>query len=259
MNRTLRNGQVGLLLLVVMGVVVSLVLSIASRSLSDTVLSRQERESSTAFSLAETGVENALSQLTGNPNLNSAQNIDTSDYSFRIAQQNTYNMYVKELESATLNVSGVSGNLTVAWTLKNDANEDLSCGVEGSKGSAAGLEITTINETNSTVMARNYYNPHNCNYLNGFTTSNDGGSTYKSQIIYDLGALPSVPTMLRIKPIYNGATLSVSGTGMPRQQYVISSKATEGDAEKEIQVKRGLESSPSVFDYALFAGSTIVK
>jgi len=254
MNRTLRNGQVGLLLLVIMGVVVSLVLSIASRSLSDTVLSRQERESSTAFSLAETGIENALSQLIGNPDLSIEQN--ASGFTYRIAQQNTYNMYVKELESATLNVSGASGNLTIAWTLKNDTSEDLTCGTEGPRGSSAGLEIVALNEINSTVLARNYYNPYSCNYTNGFTASNDGGTTYKSTISY---ALPAGASMLRIKPIYNGATLSVSGTGMPKQQYVISSKANEGDSEKEIQVNRGLESAPSVFDYALFAANTIVK
>lgn len=254
MGRKYKVGQVGLLLLVVMGVVVSLVMSIASRSLSDTVLSRQERESSTAFSLAETGVENALSQLIGNPNLSIVQ--DTSSFSYRIAQQNTYNMYVKELESATLNVTGASGNLTVSWTLKNDASEDLTCGTEGSKGSAAALEITAINETNSTVISRNYYNSYNCNFSNGFANSNDGGASYKSSISY---TLPVGSTMLRIKPIYNGATLSVTGINLPNQQYIISSKADEGDSEKEIQVKRGLEAAPSIFDYAIFAGNTIVK
>jgi len=67
MQNKFPKGQVGLLLLVVMGIVVALVMSVASRSLSDTVLSRQERESSAAFAVAETGVERALNILRTTP------------------------------------------------------------------------------------------------------------------------------------------------------------------------------------------------
>ena len=58
------KGQVGLLLLVVLGLVISVVLSIAARSLSDVVLSRQEKENNAAFAVAEQGVEAALLAIT---------------------------------------------------------------------------------------------------------------------------------------------------------------------------------------------------
>jgi len=65
-----KSGQIGLILLVVMSLVIAIAMSLASRSLSDTVLSRQESESSKAFRLAETGVEQALNALrtSGVPN-----------------------------------------------------------------------------------------------------------------------------------------------------------------------------------------------
>src|SRR3989344_1551249 len=57
------RGQVGLTILLVMGVLISLSLSIASRTLGDLVLSRQEKEGSEAFHLAEQGVEEALNAI----------------------------------------------------------------------------------------------------------------------------------------------------------------------------------------------------
>lgn len=256
MRRNTYSGQIGLLLLVIMGVVVALVLSIASRSLSDTVLSRQEKESSVAFSLAETGVENALSLLNGNPDLNTEASITNLQY--KIAQSTTYDMYVKELDTAHLNMTGfnTANPLTISWTKKNDASEDLSCTTEGSGGSAAAIEVSAINTTSNYVM-RSYYRPSNCStFSNGFSSSSDGGANFRSTVTYNV---PASTNILRIKPIYAGATISVSGNGLTNQQYVINSKATGGDAQKEIEVKRGLEAAPAIFDYAVFANGTIVK
>ncbi len=249
------SGQVGLILLVIMGLVVALVLSIASRSLSDTVLSRQERESSTAFALAETGVENALNLLVDNPDLTTESNL--TDLQYKIAQSTSYNMYVKELEVAHLNMVGYNtlNALDIAWTKKNDANEDLPCGSEGTNGSAAAIEIAAFSSAG--VVTRNYYKASNCgSFANGFAASSDGGSEYRSSISY---TVPNNTEVIRIKPIYAGATIVISGSGLPKQQYIINSKATGGDAKKEIEVNRGLDAAPAVFDFAVFAGGTIVK
>lgn len=254
MSQRIQRGQIGLLLLVIMGVVVSLVLSIASRSLSDTVLSRQEKESSVAFSLAETGVENALSALTVDPNV-SGQTI-ISDLKYKIANSSTYEMYVKELETAHLDMTGAVA-LTVRWVKKADATENIQTCNDVSGGSPAALEIVAI-KTDNTV-ARNYYNSSGCSLgsTNGFDNSAlDGGTIYRSEITY---IVDGDTDYLRIKPIYAGATLAVSGMGLPKQQYVINSSATGGDAQKEIEVRRGLDAPASVFDFAVFAGGTIVK
>ncbi len=254
MNKRTRNGQVGLLMLVIMGVVVALVMSIASRSLSDTVLSRQEKESSIAFSLAETGVENALALLTDNPSVNTESNLTNMQY--KIALSTAYDMYVKELETAHLDMTGFVGSINISWTLKSDKNEDLACVSDVSMGSAAAIEVVAINQ-NTNSLSRSYFKSSSCNSIaNGFTASLDGGDKYRSTISY---AVPAGTTMLRVKPIYNGASLLISGVGMPKQQYKINSKAVGGDAQKEIEVKRGLEAPASVFDYSVFTSGTIVK
>jgi len=259
MNKYHRNGQIGLLLLVIMGVVVALVMSIASRSLSDTVLSRQERESSVAFSVAETGVENALNSLRmgtipdGVVSLPATDGLITGEYA--VSQSTSYGLFVREGESAHLDLSTFVPTLNIAWTKKSDQTENLTSCTEGSGLAPAGIEITALSATSAT---RSYFNPASCNPgTNGFSTSIDGGATYRSQVSGYV--VPPGTTMLRIKPIYNGATISVSGSGLVSQLYLIQSKASGGDVRKEIEVRRGLDAPPSVFDFAVFADGTIVK
>jgi len=251
MQNKFPKGQVGLLLLVVMGIVVALVMSVASRSLSDTVLSRQERESSAAFAVAETGVERALNILRTTPGSVNNTRFDVGGFvegNYRVDSMTSYNLYVKELDVAQLDVAGFTGNLEISWT-KDSPSENLPCG-EGS-GHLAAIEVVAIS---STAVSRSYYNPYNCSPgSNNFAESNDGGAEYRSTISYNVSGF----TAVRIKPIYSGATISVAGSSLPTQLYLIKSRAVGGDAQKEIEVTRGLNAPPAIFDFALMAGGVI--
>lgn len=256
MRNKIADGQVGLLLLVLMGVVVALVMSVASRSLSDTVLSRQERESSAAFTVAETGIESAMNALR-DPNLETVggpladlSGLVTGNYK---ANLSTYALFVKEGETAHLNTSG-SGSLSIYWTKKGDSSEDIASCVGGSGMAPAALEISAIKATG---VVRSYYNTSNCDpEANGFnaTSAVGGGANYRSMITY---AIPAGSTAVRIKPLYAGATIAV--TGLSNQMYLIQSEASGGDAQKEIEVRRGLNAPPSIFDFAVFTNGTVVK
>lgn len=249
------------MLLVIMAVVVALVMSVASRSLSDTVLSRQERESSAAFSVAETGVENALNLLrqgsvpTGLVDLSDSGGLVSGQ--FGVTPLSTYSLYLREGEIASLDLSGFGGgNLAITWTKKGDSSEDITTCVEGSGGMPAAIEISAL-QLGSNMVERDYYNPANCAISgNGFAGSADGGSEYRSSIAYPV---PQGSTSLRLRSIYSGATISVAGGLSDTQLYLIQASASGGDAQKEIEVKRGLDAPSSVFDFALFSGQTIVK
>ncbi len=255
------EGQIGLLLLLIMGVVVALVMSVASRSLSDTVLSRQEKESSAAFALAESGVENALNAIrqgsvpSGITTLNDSTGLVSGQYG--VSPESTYTLYLREGETATLDLAGFVGpNLTILWTKKSDQSENLTCVGEGSGSAPAAIEITAISSSDNTAT-RSYYNPSGCVLPgNGFDTSSSGGTDYLSSITYPVIANT---TSVRLKPLYAGTTISVSGAGLQTQLYLIKASAVGGDAQKEIEVRRGLEAPPSILDYALFSGGTIVK
>ena len=259
MQRNLLNGQIGLILLVIIGVMVALVMSVASRSLSDTVLSRQEQESSAAFSVAETGIETALraikdpvnGQLSGP--LTGLSGFVSGDYA--VNSTASYGLYVKEGEIAHLDLSSYVPSLTIAWTKKSDQTENVASCSEGSGLAPSALEVSTIGASG---VSRTYYNPAGCNLVgNGFLSSTDGGSEYLS--VVNSFAVPAGTTSIRVKPIYSGATISVSGVGLSTQLYLIQSGATGGDARKEIEVKRGLDTPASVFDFSVFAAGYVVK
>lgn len=251
------SGQIGLLLLVIMGIVVALVMSIASRSLSDTMLSRQERESSAAFSVAETGVENALNTLRTNEGAITEQPLTGLagfvTGSYKVDELKSYNLFVKELDVAQLDVAGYTGDLTIAWTRKVEG-ENLPCASEGSGKSPAAIEISVIS---ATTITRSYFKSFGCDLSQaGFLQPTGGGTNYLSQITSPVSGIIAV----RIKPIYSGATIEVTGfNSLPTQMYLVKSKATGGDAQKEIEVKRGLLATPAIFDYALFSAGTIVR
>lgn len=259
MKRSVRKGQVGLLLLVIMGVVVALVMSVASRSLSDTVLSRQERESSAAFAVAETGIEKAMNEIKTQGSQTSGGTLtglaDFVSGAYSVSPTTSYGLFVKEGETAHLDLSTYVSTLTIAWTRKADAVENITTCTEGSQNAPAALEVSAYV---GDVVSRAYYNPASCSPgANGFATSSDGGSEYRSMVASF--AVPVGTTVIRIKPIYAGATVSVSGAGLNDQLYLIQSSATGGDAKKAIEVKRGLDSPPSIFDFAVFTAGTIVK
>lgn len=257
MRKSIANGQIGLLLLVIMGIVVALVMSVASRSLSDTVLSRQERESSAAFSVAETGVENAMNDLRQGSIPDAPVNLPVVGNiagSYKVSPNAEYGLFVREGETAHLDLSTYVPTLAISWTKKADPTENITTCTEGSGLAPAAIEISAIN---STRAVRSYYNPAGCSPgAPGFLASADGGSEYRSTIVSY--SVPAGTTALRIKPLYSGATISVAGA-LGSQLYLIKSTATGGDATKEIEVKRGLDAPPSVFDFAVFSAGTIVK
>ena len=255
-----RSGQVGLLLLVIMGLVVGIALSLASRSLGDTVLSRQESESAKAFRLAESGVEQALNALRQDSSTTSTLNLSgEGDFSgtTSIGGSTSFGLYVKEGEQAHLDVASFApGNLTIQWTRTVDNSENPSSCSAGSGNAPAAIEV--IAHKSDGTAAFSYLNPYGCTpEANGFgSTASSGSGGYRSSATYNV----VVGTVtVRIRPLYSDATITVSGTGLSTQLYLIQSKAAGGDAQKEIEVKRGLDAPASVFDYALFSGSSIEK
>ena len=252
------SGQVGLLLLVVMGIVISIVLSVAARSLSDIALSRQERENSSSFALAETGVEEALRQLSENPETAAGGNLaGISEFvsgSYTVGALPSYDLYVKEGETAEIDLTGSPSNVVVSW-VKEGESPPGPC-TEGSGLAPASLEITLVDASNTATRA--YYNADGCNLAgtNGFAAASAGSGGYSSSVSI---ANPSNYEYMRIKPLYNGTTVNVTGDSLVSQLYLIQSKASGGDVRTDIEAKRSLSAAGSIFDYALFSETTIIK
>lgn len=258
-----KRGQVGLLLLVVVGLIIGIVMSVASRSLTDTALSRKEKENTSAFAIAESGVEAALSELAQGGGSATWTTITGSDptgiYSamYAVDQLNSFEMAIEEGESVEIDVSpSLTGNLTIYWTKLDSSQENVVCGVvEGSGLLPAALGVAVVNGTNT--VRRNYYDAASCDVsTNGFPAANvSTDNTYKSMATY---VKQAGDVVVRLTPIYNDATIKVVGTGLTEAMFRVASVGSGGDSQKEIQVKRSRDAAGSVFDFAVFSGSTIM-
>lgn len=258
------EGQVGLLILLVVGIVVTVVMSVASSSLGDLVASRQEKGSGEVFRVAEQGVEEALNKIRLNPSNPSGGSLSWGNLvtgRYQVEQRSQVEISMKEGEVIEIDLNGFTGSsLNIDWILKN-SGEDVVCSGEGSGVAPAGLEVAKY-KTDGTVE-RLYYNANGCNLSNSFDSA---GVASDNRFVsgVSLTGLGNVK-FLRVRLLYNRATLLVTGSGLSNQLYVISSHAEissqAGNTEvaKDIEVRRTKEFAAGIFDFAVFTGGTIVK
>jgi hypothetical protein len=68
---------------------------------------------------------------------------------------------------------------------------------------------------------------------------------------------------MRITPVYNDTALLVQGSGwtMPTQGYTITSVAhnAQGRETQAVQLQRSINGAPSILDFAVVSGTTILK
>jgi hypothetical protein len=109
------------------------------------------------------------------------------------------------------------------------------------------------------TVRRSYYNSANCD-LSTNAFDNSGAQPGSGGFINELSfTLPGPALYLRLRPYYTSSTVRVDGAGLALQMYRVQANAEGGDAEKEIEVKRTRDAAGSIFDYALFSKTTIIK
>ncbi len=112
------SGQALVLVLLSLSVVLTIVLFILSRSITDISISTEQADSVRAFSAAEAGIERALITGSGYSDVsigNASYSVDVSDYS---EGQNTFNYPSKLL----------SGNSMTNWFVSHNALGNMFCG-----------------------------------------------------------------------------------------------------------------------------------
>lgn len=245
------SGQVAIVILLIMVVLLTVGLSLASRTTQELFLSQQESESARVFNAAEVGLEDALSYdfdtvgaggVTLNPDTVTDVNINTS-----IQPVNTLETQIVEGAAVHLNLQGASsGTFTVNWA------RESSC------SPAASLLISIYyDDAGTTKVVHEAISPGDCR-ADEFAEINTAGSDgyYRQADI----TLPSNPLFARIRAVYNDTALRVTGTGLT-QSYTIRSQADTqvGNETRTIEVGRSLSGAPSFMDYSLYSGAGITQ
>lgn len=297
MNKT--AGQVTILVLLLSLLGLTIVLSLASRSLSDLKQVTYVDAGTRTLAGAEAGLQYALSESnnwsTFGFNLNNCAD-STKDRSFpgtlSFVSSAKYRVCLASGQSSTL-ATNVPQDDVVEIDLSG-ANPNLKAFDVSWDGTTASVEIEVVDKdtgTNAYSIRRYAYNPvaSNKGGSNGFATAlagticnGDGticpSSAYSnctgaSEICYhaDCAAGTKVAQLVRIKPLYSSASVSVCGrdvnsapvliTGGASYYRVIVTATSINGTVRRIQSDRSPVSSglPAIFDNVFYTGGSISK
>lgn len=256
-----QSGQAVLMVLLVVAIALGLGLSLIAQSTTDLRITQQEQESARVFNAAEAGIENALRQIS-TVELDTPMNFDVDDIpvSYVVSGQNFVEGQVAENDSAQVQLAAGNNNLVIEWVDEDNASENPgNCsGVTAvSGGTAASLLITVV--TNTYQVSRYGINACALNSVNNLT---DVLGAAPGQYLRRYNLTAAGPGMVRIRPVYNTASIRVSATtSLPPQAYVINSsaRADNTNESREIEVTRYEPAAPAVFDYVVFSGGDLIK
>jgi hypothetical protein len=247
-NKTNNRGQVALVMVLIMTVVSAVVVSVASRTTSETRIQRLSKDSSDAFLTAQAGLEEALSRQ-------EAVSLSDSDKSYTV----------------TLNNTGQNGLLTDKISSGSSVDLVLNAspllqGVKVYWKSANGLPVSLLITKYGNGQITDY--AYDTLGVNGFTAAPFGGSLSSSSFPYGTPQINIDTTITKVKVTVFGdsAFLGIEPIGdvLPIQTINYKSEASVGTGLSK--VKYGLEYQeaknakvPEVFDYALFSLGTIIQ
>ncbi len=274
------SGQSLLVILLVMAVILTIGLAVASYSLTDIKISQQEEESARAFSVAEAGIEESL-------RAGSATNVTVGEITANVTEtiqgdSNEFNFGESKFPSGELaNVWLVghteegafdpsthfpyNGQIKLCW----GDSTDLSA-------SSPALELALVyqDSTGEYKVVRQGYDPVNGRTV-GFDESldEDGGNcdsnlAFGKDVSLNSGvfnlAASDIPYLLRLKLLYNDDSQSIAvqaNSDLPQQGkcYESSASIQVSDVTRKVRQCQFFQAPPEIFDYVLFSTSDLVK
>lgn len=268
-----QKGQALVLVLLSLAVVLTLVLYILSRSVTDILVSSKNEETTRAFSAAEAGIEQALVIGIGNGSrkdlgnnagfISSVSGFATGTKSF---------VYPLELNS---------GDTMTLWLKSQDSSADFNgtkvkicwgqSGTTGNANTAApAIEASLFYGTATTVkIFRAAFDPNTTrSSSNGFSAVNSlctvNGTKFAFYQTLDISGLTE-PQFIRIQMLYNTDTAhpiafdSTDSSVFPSQGTDIISTGTAGTSTRRIDVFQGWPEPPSVLNFAIYSPSGLTK
>jgi len=295
-NSKNQSGQALLVVLLAMAVILTVVLSISSRSIVDITTTSYEEEALRAFSAAEAGVEEALLKQIGvSETLDPSANVGFEADLTNPLPGSTYN-YPESM---------VSGEIATFWFVAhNNTTSILTC-ASGDCTRATQLRVCWGNGSGAVPAAEIsiFYDPTRQAFAspntfgglevirltrdplasrrsqNNFDSASTGcpftgtSGNYSYQTILDFGSI-GVPcassannclVMANIRMLYNDnpqpvGIRIVGGSGnLPAQGYEIDSTGTAGESVRNLKVVRTYPEPLSVFESAIFSRNDLTK
>ncbi len=266
-----QKGQALVLVLLSLAVVLTIVLFILSRSITDVSISSGESQSVGAFSAAEAGVEQAL--VIGSSGSGSVGDATYNAQVTDVARGVRSFVYPLELNS---------GDTVTLWLNSQDTSADYNGNALricwGKPGTPSGSSTTPAIEaalvygspTNAKVF-RQTSDPYGGRSPdNSFSSSSGsaviGGQTFPfCTTLNNLSGLGNLQ-FVTVRMFYNtnssqpiGFDSTRSSWLFPSQGILVNSSGKSGQSSRKVEVFQGWPEVPSVFQFGLFSPSGITK
>ncbi len=270
------QGQTILVILLVIAVILTVGLSIVSRSVTDIKISQQSQEAARALWVAQAGLEQALRANAGIPGADNAT-LNNVQYAVDRAElSGTEFLFPEKLlaqESATLWLMGhlESTGALDPTTYYQGQRLTLYWGEGGEKPA---VEASLIyKDAAGNFLFQRYTFDANANRAANEThfTTVGGSGTIKGKTLSYSGVLNlpnlaagNVPYLLRIKLLFNNSPQSVgvltdAGLSLPKQGncFTSTAKVVESGVTRKLQQCQLWPTTPGIFDNVLFSGGNI--
>ena len=288
---SLENGQALLIVLLSMAVILTVVLSILSRSVTDVAVTSRGEESVRAFSAAEAGVEQAL---IGAP---TSGTLTGSSFDAEVVDIG------KNLTSFVYPLGVESGDTATVWLVSHDDNGSLVC--DGANPCHTGssvmvcwgadqpypdpslmpaIEVISLylntpgNNSTARVARATFDGNSSRRSLNNFDVANASGCNidtesfaYSANVDFAAMGIPSsvysTPNgmqLLAVRMLYNTDTTHKLGVStfssiFPSQGTHVNSTGISGEAIRKVSVLRLFPDLPPTFYSAVFAPVGVSK
>ena len=286
-------GQALVLVLLSLAVVLTLVLFILSRTVTDIAVSSREGEAIRAFSAAEAGVEQALVIGSGG-----SGTVGGATFNAEVSG------FAAGLYQFTYPLSLASGESAPVWFVSHDENGNLLCDAThpcfsgsslkvcwGREGFPAGSATTPAIELSvfyaaspgdytTLAIGRAAFDPNAGRTASNSFAAPDNGictigeETFAFQKTIDFSDL-EVPAgsytesnglqFARARLFYNSDQTQpvgfdvTGGDALPSQGISVASSGASGDANRKLDVFQGWPEAPSIFTYTVFSATDLSK
>lgn len=239
----MKRGQALIAVLLILAVIMTVSLSIASRSTTEVSVSTAQEEAARALAAAEAGVEAKLGGITtgsGSVGSNgSTYTVGLTDFG-AVSTPLVLPQLLASGESVSVNLDGyVPGTIGVCWG-----------------GTDASLETAYYyDDASSVVVARDYASPTG--------GCREAGYTDYNYMNVNVGGGPP-KLFLKLKLLGNSfaryqlVIVPTGGNNLPKQGDVITSVGLAGDSARKVQVNKQ-DDRPDIFEAALFSGGSLSK
>ncbi len=272
-DRTKSKGQI--LLVVILTVVIALTigLSVASRSIVNVRLSKQNEESQRAFQAAEAGISQALKQIESKSSLTEIQKnlensasfstdittVEGSNFLLNGGQELAQDIGIDVWLSDYPDYANIVASRTVTVYWGENGKTDCSPTATGDAVLPT-LQLFVISSDNAASVSnptvqKYLIDPCGATRTSGSEVGSTGGSVAGVSFAHAKQITVTNGVIMKVIPIYNSGKVGITADpGLPEQGAIIESVGTSGNSERKLMYYQSYPQIPNeLFPYSIIS------